>query len=152
MVLPDWTVTDTYTDTIGPGEYISYEVTVWSGGRIRGDFTQKDGASVSLYVFDQEQFRSFQERSGVPAALFSVTEVSRGSYAVSVHVPGKYQIVVQHGVAYEYSSQQVTITIIIDGTNTLVLGVGLAAVAVGVGVWVFGYVSGRRAYLRPWSL
>jgi len=151
MVLPDWTVTDTYTDTIGPEQYFGYEVTVFSGGRIRGDFTEKDGGSVSLYVFDQEQFKSFQEGFGVPAGLFSVTEVSRGSYAVSVHVPGTYHIVVRHGVAYEHSSQQVTITLIIDGTNTLVFGAGLAAVAGGVGVWVFGYISSRRAYLRPWS-
>lgn len=151
MVLPDWTVTDTYTDTIGPGQYFWYEVTVFSGGRVKGDFTEKDGRSVSLYVFDQQQFRAFQEGSGVPVGLYSVTEVSRGSYAVSVHVPGTYHIVVRHGVAYEQSSQQVTITLIIDGTNTLVYGVGLTAVAIGVSVWVFGYVSSRRAYLRPWS-
>ncbi|MEK6920165.1 MAG: hypothetical protein AABX62_03870 [Thermoproteota archaeon] len=151
MVLPDWPVTATYTDTVRPGGnlYRYYEVTIYTGGRISGGFSETAGHPVSFYVFDKPQYTMFQTNPGIPVGLFSAREVSSGSYSVSVNLSGTYYIVVGHGVGFGQSSQQVNITVTIDGTNTLIQGVGLAAIAIAVVLWLAGYDSRRKSTFSP---
>ena len=154
LVLPDWPVTDTYTDVIPPGtdRYRYFEVTIYTGGRVSGDFSETAGHPVSLYVFDKTQYAMFQTNAGIPGSLFSTIEVSTGSYSAAVDLPGAYYIVVGHGVGYGQSSQQYNLTLTIDGTNTLILGVGLATIAVGAVILAAGFDSRRTAHLQPWPI
>ncbi len=153
MVLPGWPARYAYTGVVPTGDYayvISF--TIYSAGRIAGDFSEASGHPVSLYVFDKQQYSAFQTQVGIPKALFSITEVPSGSYLTRVSVPGEYYVVVDHGVGYGQTSQQVNITLIIDGTNALFQGVGLAAIAAGAVFWAAGYDFRRKDHLHPWSV
>jgi hypothetical protein len=131
-----------FSFTVPPGEYYYLPLRVVNGGRVSGNFVESQGQLVSLYVFNQQQFDEYQIK-GALSSLFSTTNLSQGTYSTSISAPGTYYVVTAHGTGYDQTSQQLTLTVRVDGTNLPYLGLE-SLVPIALGLLAASYLVQKR--------
>jgi hypothetical protein len=134
---------DNYNDFIGPDEFYYVEMDIFFGGRVSGNYTDSGGRSLILHVYDTQQFLTFTTQS-TPQGLFSTSGSSR-FFSADLSMPGKYYVVIEHGLGDEQTTQTFTMNVRIDGTNSLMLGLGVGMTAVGGIVAIVGYRAKKRS-------
>jgi hypothetical protein len=123
---------ETFSFAIPPSGYIYISIQITDGGRVSGNFSEGQSQLISVYVFNQQQLDQYQNNRPL-ASLFSTTDASSGTYAASILTPGTYYLVTAHGIGYEQTPEQLTLTLRVDGTNLPYLGLeSLAPIAVGL--------------------
>lgn len=141
-VIKAQTYTVNYSFNVPPGQYYYIPVHVSSGGRISGDFVVNSGQPVTVYVFSQQEYDLYQT-NGVESSLFSMVDLSQGTYSASIPTPGTYYVVTAHGNGYAQTSEAVTLSVKVDSTNLPYLGLETLG-PVGGALAVFALLMIRR--------
>ena len=90
IVLPATAVSGDQAASINIGANNYYRITfnILKAGRISGTFSETNGNSITLYIFNQQQQTGYQ--SGQTTDNMFSTSGSTGSFSASVLSPGNY--------------------------------------------------------------
>ncbi len=116
--------------------YYLFEMYLFSGATLKGDFTVTSGTVVDLFMFDDVQYLEYSYSGSAPS-LYDVRGMS-GSFTLSPVKAGTYYVVLDHGPGNDNSIQSGRINLQITGTDMLCLGPGLALLVIGIILLVMG--------------
>jgi len=116
--------------------YYVFEMHLFSGATLKGDYTVTSGTPIDLFIFDDVQYLEYSYSGSAPC-LYEVKGMS-GSFSMSPANAGMYYVVLDHGPGYDNSTQSGRITLHITGTDMLCLGPGIFLLIVGILLMVAG--------------
>lgn len=139
-------VQSTRTLSLPPGAeyYLRYEFNVLGGGSLHVEYAVTDTGVVDVFVFTEEQHRSYAR--GEPTfALYEESDRMSGTFSVSLPRPGRYFVAIDHGSAYEGSAQSVRTTIRLAGIDSSWFLGGLVLLPLGIALVGVGLMRKRKA-------
>lgn len=114
----------------GPEWFYVYRVEVLGPARVEGHFADPTGRPVDFFVFAQSEYDVYAQ-VGLSEPLFA-GQGSGVDFSVPLESSGTYYLVLDHGDGFEWSVQEVRMSVRILGIEPQFLVVGLALIGSGI--------------------
>ncbi|MEE9237013.1 MAG: hypothetical protein V3U52_04420 [Thermoplasmata archaeon] len=127
---------ETFAIPIGWESYYVVEVDLQAGGRVSVEFQEISDGAVSVYLFHEQDYASYNAADDVSRAIHSARGPS-GVLSVDIPSEGSYFLVFEHARGYEFLSQDVQLSYLFTGLQRddpdwVFFGIGSALIALGI--------------------
>ncbi len=140
LLFPSSPLSVSHTGTISSGAnyYLYDKFSILRSGRLTVQFSESNGQTLQVFVFDDAQYVSFTAGQSLPG-LYSSGGSSSGTFSVSFPSFGSYYLVFTHGAGLESVTENVSFSVTLDGYNPVILGLGGGILVAGAISIVLGY-------------
>ncbi len=117
-----------------------FELEMLGGGSVFVEFEETSEGLVTLYLFNQGDYATYQETGLIPPAVGSMSG-SSGIFIVGIPSDGTYYLVFEHGEGYEALPQDVQVSYVFAGISPT--GPDRTVARTGFVLVMFGAVVGN---------